>query len=492
MIYKRILFSLFIFLGLFSLVSGVEEYSAGNDFLVYVDSLTDHVYNNNMDNLFSLRIKNTLNRNQEIKIITSNVSGWDIIVDDQYFVLAPNEEKEVNIRFKANSEFDYSTNVVSSDTIKIIQKEEYKGYFKFPIEIIGKYENMTLKYELNIDKLVLEPEYKITLATDDLSPISPLKFAIESINVIDPELVDIYVDLNGNKIFTKNTEFSKDNFYQIFTVPIDSTLKPGDYSVDVVVRTKVKTSENLIKEWKESKVLKVIPFENLEVRESKVESYFKDIYNFNITNLGNTKSKFEKEVNFGYFKGLFFGTNSNYVNTENGVKIIEELNSGESKSVEYHFNYISLYFIFLILFVTIAFIYIRKNSNPLVVDAKLYDINKVEHEGIKSFKVRIGFENVKESEIDEIRLIFRMPSYLNVRGNSFSLSEPNHVLKGRNQFKLIWDFKRFEKSDSRIIGFTLENKRGILGDIKLPDLEFEIKVNGKVRRYYNSFPTIKS
>lgn len=84
-----------------------------------------------------------------------------------------------------------------------------------------------------------------------------------------------------------------------------------------------------------------------------------------------------------------------------------------------------------------------------------------------------------------------MPSYLNVKENSFLLSEPNHVLRGQNQYKLIWNFKKFEKNDSRIIGFVLINKKGILGDLKLPDLEIEVKSKGKIRKYYNSFPIIK-
>jgi len=113
------------------------------------------------------------------------------------------------------------------------------------------------------------------------------------------------------------------------------------------------------------------------------------------------------------------------------------------------------------------------------------------NEGVKSLKIKIGFENIKENEIEELKVIFRMPSYLAIKDNSFSLTEPNHVLKGKKQFKLIWNFKRFEKDDSRILGFALINSRGILGDIKLPDLEFEVKIDGKIRRYYKAFPTIR-
>ena len=84
-----------------------------------------------------------------------------------------------------------------------------------------------------------------------------------------------------------------------------------------------------------------------------------------------------------------------------------------------------------------------------------------------------------------------MPSYLQVNEGSFLLTEPKHVLKGKDQFKLIWDFKNFDQNDSRIIGFQLVNKKGVLGDIKVPDIEFEVKVHGKQRKYYASFPIIK-
>ena len=77
----------------------------------------------------------------------------------------------------------------------------------------------------------------------------------------------------------------------------------------------------------------------------------------------------------------------------------------------------------------------------------------------------------KESEIDKLKIVFRMPSYLQVKDDSFSLTEPKHVLKGDTQYKLVWDFTRFERGDTRLLGFNLVNKRGILGDVRLPDLD---------------------
>ena len=164
---------------------------------------------------------------------------------------------------------------------------------------------------------------------------------------------------------------------------------------------------------------------------------------------------------------------------------------GESKTLTYSFNYLALVIVILVIIIVIFYVYVRKNSNPLVVKNQLFEVERVKHEGVKGFKVRIGFENIKEHELDKLKVIFRMPAYLQVKDESFSLTEPKHVLKGDSQYKLVWDFKRFEKGDTRLLGFNLVNQKGILGDIRLPDLELEVKLNGKTRKYYQSFPVIK-
>ena len=160
-------------------------------------------------------------------------------------------------------------------------------------------------------------------------------------------------------------------------------------------------------------------------------------------------------------------------------------------TVTYSFNYLSLYVILFVILVILVYIYVRKNSNPLDVETRVYGVKRVKHEGIKEMKVRFGFENLKASKIDVLKITFRMPAYLHVKEDSFVLTEPNHVLKGTSQYKLIWEFRNFEKNDSRIIGFTLLNKRGVLGDIRFGSLEFEVNVDGKKRKYYETFPTIR-
>ncbi len=178
--------------------------------------------------------------------------------------------------------------------------------------------------------------------------------------------------------------------------------------------------------------------------------------------------------------------------TKEGLVSFEvPLEKGGRTEIVYYYNFIPLYVLLFVFAVLFMYIYVRKTSNPLDVEANIYEVKKVKHEGVKSMKVRIGFENIKSEEIENLKMIFRMPNYLSVKDDSFLLTPPKQVLKGSTHYKLVWEFKRFEKDDSRILGFMLVNKKGILGDVRLEDLEFEAKINGRVRKYYSSFPIIK-
>lgn len=486
--YKNIL-NLFLVLFLVSGVFAIDTYKSGNEFSVSVSELDKSAYNDEIKLVYSFTIQNLLSKNQEFFINIAPKDGWSLNYEDN-FILNSGDTKEVLLEFSANSDFDYSSDVVSSDVIKISQRDDYSGYFQFPTEIRGSSEVISLKFGANILKNEILPvEYMTTISTEKLSPISPLKYTIRADNLKQDQTVNIVVQLDNKIIGTFNDDFKKDNYYKIFNQNIPETIAPGNYGVNILV--KYSDSEGKSTIWEKRGNVEVVRYENLIISESLEKSLVKDKFIINIFNNGNTKSTFEKNIDIGFLKYFFFGSNIEYANTEDGIVFSIPLEMGEETQLEYYFNYLPIYVISVILIILVSYIYYRKNSNPLDIETKIYDIKTVSHEGVKGLKIRIGFENIKESEIEEVKVVFRMPSYLNVKENSFLLSEPQKVLKGASQYKMTWDFKRFEKNDSRILGFALINSRGILGDIKLPDLEFELKINGKIRKYYKAFPVIK-
>jgi len=482
-----ILFFLFLIVG----INGAEVYNTAGDFSITVNSLKSKVYNDNIDSILKFKITNNLENSQKITLDIPEKQGWDIILKEESFNLRSGESKEVSVNFKVNSAFTYNTEIVTPNSIKITQKDKFKGSSTFPINILGLNENISLNYNIEIDKREIEDvSYSIAISTEDISPNSPLKYTVTANNLKNDETVFVSFYLNNKLISEEKRTFTSENFYQFFFHKISNILDPGIYELKIVVRSLDKDL-NSAKEWFEIKNIKILNFENLIISKREVKSYINNVEVISIYNDGNKKTTYRTEVKNNFFNRLFLTSNYDYKNTKDGILFEIELEKGERVNLEYSYNYLLLYLIFFALLIFSIFIFVKKNSNPILIETKFYDIEKVYHEGVKSFKVRLGFENVKEGEIDNLKLIFRMPAYINIKDNSFLLSEPNQVLKSKNQYKLIWNFKRFEKSDSRILGFTLENKRGVLGDIKFEDLEIEVKNRGKTRKYYKSLPIIK-
>lgn len=484
---KLFFFFTIVFLSL-STVSGAQIYNEKGDFSVFLEKQTELVYNDNIATSFSFQVENLQQSSQNFIIKLPEVKGWDISINSEIFVLEPSEKRTVKINFVANSNFDYSENVVGPDIIKISQKEGYKGYFEFPVMISGDKENLSLKFEVEIDSRNAIPvEFNMRFSQEEISPVNPLRYTVEGQNILEPYGVDISLYLMGSIIDKSTDTFTKTNSYKIYEHSISSELEPGVYDVEL----RVNPSGDSSHPWVENSQVRVLEYENLIVEKAEENSFFIDKNIITIKNRGNVGSVYTEEIDVSWLKSLFLTSEDDYSKNENGVVFTKTLEKSETDTIEFSYNYIAIYLILVALIILGSYIYYRKISNPLDIETKIYGVRKVVHEGVKSLKVRIGFENIKEEQIETLKIIFRMPAYLNVKENSFLLVEPNHVLKGKNQYKLIWEFKKFEKDDSRIIGFTLENKRGVLGDIRLPDVEIEVKIGGKIRKYTQGFPTVR-
>ncbi len=492
---KTRFFSSLIFLLTFLLtitvVNSVNIYNKQGDFSIETQDLNDKVYNDNIYSNLTFTINNQLNSVQTFFLDSPRISGWNVFIDKNNFSLKPGESSKITISYIANSNFDYLTNVVSPDVIEISQNEEYIGYFEFPVLIQGKNQNVSMKFSISIDKREKPQEsFSIKMPTEKLSPISPLKYTITAENLNSISTAEIIVKIDDKELSRFNENFSPSNSYKIYSLNIPNTLSPNMYTAEIIVRLSEENS-NSAKEWFERKTINVVEYKKLEVDTQEKTNFYMQRYDIIISNNGNTMQEYTTEIELSFISRLLFGSNNDYVKDGNKYSFSEELNINETKRISYFINYIPIYILLVIAVIILTYFYIRKTSNPLDVETKIYDVRKVEHEGVKSMKISIGVENIKAEKIDNMRIIFRMPVYLNIKDNSFTLTEPNHVLKGKTQYKLTWEFKNFEMEDSRIVGFTLVNSKGVLGDIRLPNLEVEVKVAGKIRRYYQSFKIIR-
>ncbi len=487
--YKSIISILVSFIFLISIANSYVL-NDGGDFEVILNSQKDKVLNDNINSIFQFQIKNNEDFSQKIELIVPEVNGWTVKISADEFNLDSGEIQNLTMTLSANSDFDYETSVVGPNEFKITQKKDYKGFFTFPIEIIGTSEKVSLNFEVEIESPNKPLSYEAQFASKQISPILDLKYSITGKNIDKYQSVDILVEINGEKVSEFEETFSKENSYKIYSNKISSKFSPGNYPVKITIRYFDENKASAT-EWYSEEILEVVKFDQLSIESSIDSSILDDKYTFKIKNVGNVDSIYLKKLNVSFLESFFFSTQYDYIESSDLVIFQIPVKKGESTELTYSYNYTYLYLFLLLLIIFVAFVYHRENAVPISVETKLYSVKRDNHEGVKSFKVRLGFESIKDEELEDIKLVFKMPSYLAVKEGSFLLSEPNQVLKGKHQYKLVWNFHNFEKADSRILGFTLENKRGILGDIKVEDLEFEIKINGKIKTYKFALPTIK-
>lgn len=483
---KLLIYILTIFLLLASV--SAEIYNQNGDYSVEISTLKQTVYNDDINADYAIKIKNNKVLMQKISVEIGSKSGWDITLSNNNFYLNPGEKKTIYLNMQANSNFDYGASVVSPDLLKISQNSNYEGSFDFPITISGTQEDISLNFRVDIQKEEkLNEIYSTQFSKDSVSPQKPLGYTITGQNIEEIQEVEINLEFAGYN-FEKKDIFSKENNYKVYQQVIPSAIDPGVYDAKITLRL---AKEGVVWEWTDSQKVRVEPYSKLTASENSKKSFFIDTTEIGISNSGNIDEIYEKNVKMNFIKSMLFSTNSNYIETDNGIMFSENIAKGENLLITYRFNYIPLYLLIFIVAIIVGYFYMRHSSNPLDVETDIYEVRKVEHEGIKSMKIRIGFENIKEETIDHLSVIFRMPKYLNIKENSFLLTEPNKVFKGKDQYKLTWEFKNFEANDSRIIGFALMNSKGVLGDIKLPGLEIKATINGKTRSYYKSFSSIK-
>ena len=483
-------FRLFYFLFFFSLPSsllfGVDEFNLQGDFTVTAKERLVSFSESEVEHIFIFSIKNNLNEKQTININFEKQDGWEISLDRKRVELKPNEISKFKLYTNTIAFKSYNYKILGPDETVLAKKSEHIGLFQFLVKVLGEKETVDLTFEVLIKPKSLD--FLGELASFSVSPDYPLVYTLKAKNFKNEIQATVIVTLNEKILDTRNLKFTKNNPLKISSISIPTSYTPGQYEVRIFVNAKELNKES---KWIYSEKIEIIEYEN--IKETKISSFsiFGEKNKVTIKNIGNIESTYKNSIPVFWFERFFFSSNQNY-KIENSLAVFKiDLKSGEEISFTYAFNFISLYI--LILFVLILYLsHIYKiHSNPLKIETEIYQVEKVENEGIKSLKVKIGFENIKIPEIQLLKIIFKMPTYLSVEEKSFLIAEPNKVLKGKSEYKLTWEFKRFELNDAQIIGFTLVNKKGILGDIKFSDLEFEVHTKGKVQKYYERISSVK-
>ena len=476
-----------LYFGLLTSVFSIQTYNEQGEFSVFVENRHLEFIERDITHTFTFNISNNLNTKQNFSLNLGDQNGWEQNFEEENFLLNKNSSKEISFTVKTNRDFGYTSKIVGPDETVIKTRDEYVGPYLFPITISGRNENVEVVFEVTIKPPTSTFEGEIISPV--ISPNKPLEYSLHASNFKDEISGKVRVELDNIFLSAKELSFTEDTHTQILSSRIPSTIAPSIYSVEIFFE--VEEEEGKISEWKFSKDIKVEEFKKIIPSITSKRSLLQRRDTISLENIGNVKDTFTKKIPFTWYDRLFFTSSHNYEIEDNVVVFSIELEQGERFELWYSLNFLGFYLISILIVLIYGIILFRKITGPLDVEVQVHDFKKVLHEGIKSFKIKIGIENLSKREIKKLEVIFKMPVYLKIKPKSFIVLEPKKVLRGRTQYKLLWRFKNLKHNETRIIGFTLVNEKGILGDLNFPDLELNIYKKRKKRTFYSKIPTIK-
>ena len=487
---------------LFAMVTTLLSFSAPieytqNSFIFTTQEDRTTIISTNKEEVdFTFVLSNTLNEEQEFNISVLSDRNWEVLLDEEIVTLNAMESREISFRVIVPDNLGYSRVVDSQGLVKFELDDNFFGNFNFPIQIRTEDESSFLEVVYRLEVYAptnLPVDFTLEPSSLVVSPQFPLSLRVIGSNFDESgtqTIVDIEAFIGDERISSQEHVFSyqRNTVDILFSIPPE--ISPGMYDSRVVVR--LDRDEGRSQSWELREVVEVLEFRDLDVSKTTSSIFLWSIdEEITVINLGNIDSVYSHSREFAWYERIFMTSNVDYDRINSEYIFSQNISPGEEVTI-----YISIRYgiLFLVLFVVVMIYGIRTYmhyKNPLEVDIKFEGIKKVKYEGVKSFKVKIGFENIRREEIDTLRATFKMPAYLHVKDESFSITPPSKVLKGSKNYKLMWEFKRFEKGDARILGFELVNSKGILGDIHFEDLEFEVEINGKVSKYYTPIEIIR-
>ena len=402
---KIIFYCLFLFFSI-NFIFGYNEFNSQGDFLVSTEKRVVNYEQKDIEHTFILNIRNKLSKGQRINLEFENQDGWELELDKKEIFLEANEVSKINFKIKTIPFEEYEVKISGRDEKISAKKSEHLGLFQFPIKVSGIKDKVNLTLGIKIKSPILS--FSGEIVSFSVSPNYPLVYTLKAENFEKPILAKAIVTLDGKLIDEREIKFEnsfgKKSSLKVLSVSIPKSFEPKNYNARIVISPK-DLEKNL--DWSYSEVIRVINYENIEEKRISSFSIFGEKNKVTIKNVGNVKSTYKNSTTVFWFEKFFFSSTQNYKYENNSAIFEIELESEEEVSFEYSFNFLSLYLLVLLVFLLYAYHLYKIYSNPLKVETQIYQIKKIENEGIKSLKFKIGFENIKLNEIHTLKVIFR-------------------------------------------------------------------------------------
>lgn len=274
------------------------------------------------------------------------------------------------------------------------------------------------------------------------------------------ENAEVYVTsevFSASKVLTFSP--GKD-FTENFNVELKPDTKPGVYTLSVRIYKDQELKGVYTSDFKVAS--------NPDIKESKnvVSGFLRKKITITNENLGNAAIKRRVEYKVSGIS-RFFTKADPITNYENGMYVWEfNVRPGTKETINILIDYRTPFMVLfaLALFILLAY-YIL--SRGVSIKKRVFKISHDVEEGMTELKIMLHIKNKAGKPVKEIKVIDLIPDHLMLT-KEFGTLKPDHIQKGSNNIRLIWNVSSLEIGEERIFSYKVKSKIDIVGSLVLP------------------------
>ena len=237
------------------------------------------------------------------------------------------------------------------------------------------------------------------------------------------------------------------------------------------------------------KQVDVLEKENLDINETRKDTYFGVSGNVKITNNGNTEITRDYSVTFTGLIRFFVTGNPqpSSIESVNGAKILKwtyTIAPGESFSLYYNASFMPV-FIFIIVTGIVIYLLLFYFRAQITVTKKVTAAH-----GDKSIRVSIHIKNNHRYPIQNVVLTDKIHSPLKL-AKGFGTVTPSAIRSENKEAHLTWKLGELEALEERVITYNIKSGLKVIATIMLPECYVKGKVKGQQMTFVSNKVAIK-
>ncbi len=306
---------------------------------------------------------------------------------------------------------------------------------------------------------------------EEIDPRTPLSIEIEMQNRNPLDITDLRIVIDS-KLFSKEVQTSlgplEGKTNQIL-LDLNKLQEPGIYSISIKLITANKTVTQVQKE------VKVVPYSQVTVEQTKVRRLFSYSESLKLHNNGNYETVKQIKVHKNFFAGIFtksYIADSSVTSSklrEDGLTYMVweiPLKPQESQNLVVTTSYNSLAVLVILIIAGIVMYYIFRSPILLYKRAKIIVSTD---DGITEIRVKLHLKNRSGKEIRNVKVIDRHPKIVSlVEDNSIGSMKPTKLLSADKVHSLLmWNLEALEPYEERLLSYTIRSRLNIVGNMHL-------------------------